>query len=147
MRRKFFSLIQGLKFKVLATINRFEDLEIWQLARVLCNDIYDLAERTGLKTSYRLYNQIDGASGSIMDNIAEGFERNGNREFVQFLSIAKASCGETRSQLYRILDRKFATNDEFEFLKMQAETISKKIGAFINYLQKSEMKGTKFIKP
>ena len=131
----------------MATINRFEDLEIWKLARVLCKDIYDLAERTNLKNSFRLYNQIDGSSGSIMDNIAEGFERNGNKEFVQFLSIAKASCGETRSQLYRVLDRKFTTQEEFDQLKMQAETLSKMIGAFINYLKKSEMKGTKFMKP
>lgn len=131
----------------MASISRFEDLDIWKLARILCNDIYELAERTGLKLSYRLYNQIDGSSGSIMDNIAEGFERNGNREFIQFFSIAKASCGETRSQLYRIFDRKFATEEEFETLKLQAETLSKKIGAFINYLKNSEMKGTKFIKP
>lgn len=131
----------------MASISRFEDLDIWKLARILCNDIYELAERTGLKLSYRLYNQINGSSGSIMDNIAEGFERNGNREFVQFLSIAKASCGETRSQLYRIFDRKFATEEEFETLKLQAETLSKKVGAFINYLKNSEMKGTKFIKP
>ena len=93
----------------MATIKQFEDLDIWKLARILCNDIYKLAIKTELRKGYRLYNQIDGSSGSVMDNIAEGFERNGNKEFIQFLSIAKASCGETRSQLYRVYDRSYAS--------------------------------------
>ena len=131
----------------MGTINRFEDLEIWQLSRILCNEIYKIIENSNLKSNYKLANQIDGSSGSIMDNIAEGFERNGNKEFVQFLSIAKASCGETRSQLYRVFDRKFIDDNKFEDLKNQAEILSKKIGAFINYLNNSEMKGAKFKKP
>lgn len=82
---------------IMGTIQQFEDLEIWQNARGLCQDIFDIKESTPLKGDYKLYNQINGSSGSVMDNIAEGFERNGNREFIQFLSIAKASCGESRS--------------------------------------------------
>lgn len=66
----------------MATIKQFEDLEIWKLARVLCNDIHQIANATKLRTDYKLYTQIDGSSGSIMDNIAEGFERNGNKEFI-----------------------------------------------------------------
>lgn len=89
----------------MATVNKFEDLEIWKLSRMLCNDINKIANSSDLRTDYKLYSQIDGSSGSVMDNIAEGFERNGNRKFIQFLSISKASCGETRSQLYRVLDR------------------------------------------
>lgn len=135
---------KNLKFKVMATIKKFEDLEIWKLSRELCNEIYIIIETTPLKNNYRLCNQIDGSSGSVMDNIAEGFERNGNKEFVQFLSIAKASCGETRSQLYRVLDRKFITSKEFEILKEKSETLNKKIGAFINYLKNSELKGSKY---
>lgn len=125
-------------------IRRFEDLEIWQLARALCNDIYTISQETNLKNNYRLNNQIDGTSGSIMDNIAEGFERNGNKEFVQFLSISKASCGETRSQLYRVLDRKFIDESTFEKLKLQTEILSKQISGFINYLQNSDLKGSKY---
>lgn len=79
-----------------------------------------------------------------MDTIAEGFERNGNKEFVYFLSISKGSCGETRSQLYRVLDRKYITHKEFEKLRDKTNTLGKKIGSFMNYLSKSDYKGTKF---
>ena len=128
----------------MATIKQFEDLEIWKLARTLCQNIFEIAASSDLKTDYKLYNQINASSGSIMDNIAEGFERNGNREFIQFLSIAKASCGETRSQLYRIVDRKYITSETFETLQEATLILSKKISAFINYLSKSEMKGSKY---
>ena len=84
----------------MATIKQFEDLEICQKAREICKIVYKAKQNTNLKNDFKLYNQLNGSSGSIMDNIAEGFERNGNREFIQFLSIAKASCGETRSQYY-----------------------------------------------
>lgn len=128
----------------MATVKQFEDLEIWKLARILCDDINNLALRTDLRKDYKLYNQIDGSSGSIMDNIAEGFERNGNREFIQFFSISKASCGETRSQLYRTFDRKYTTEEEFGKLKEQTLDLSRMIGAFMNYLSKSDFKGSKY---
>ena len=128
----------------MATIKQFEDLEIWKLARTLCQNIFEIATQSDLKTDYKLYNQINASSGSIMANIAEGFERNGNREFIQFLSIAKASCGETRSQLYRIVDRIYITSETFETLQTATLVLSKKISAFINYLSKSEMKGSKY---
>ena len=123
----------------------FEDLEIWQIAREICNDIYDLIENTTLGKNFALRNQMDKSSGSVMDNIAEGFERNGNREFIQFLSIAKASCGELRSQLYRTLDRKHIDEKEFEILKQKILLNSKKIGAFIGYLSKSDFRGQKYM--
>ena len=128
----------------MATYKNFEDLEIWQLSRELCNDIYEVIENSNLKNNYRLCNQIDGSSGSIMDNIAEGFERGGKKEFIQFLYISKASCGETRSQLYRVLDRKFISNEKFEILKEKTVVLSKKIGGFITYLENSDFKGSKY---
>lgn len=125
-------------------IEHFEDLEIWIKARNLCNRIFEIRNKSNLKSDYRLYDQINAASGSIMDNIAEGFERNGNREFIQFLSIAKASCGEVRSQLYRIKDRDYISAEEFDSLYEEVRTLSRQIGGFIGYLQKSDLKGTKF---
>lgn len=88
----------------MATVNRFEDLEIWQEARRLAEIIHKISIETDLKTDFRFKEQIKSSSGSVMDNIAEGFERDGNLEFRQFLSIAKGSAGETRSQLYRVFD-------------------------------------------
>jgi four helix bundle protein len=89
----------------MAKIKRFEDLEIWKTARDVFNDIWELIQNTPLQKDYKLKEQINGSCCSIMDNIAEGFERDGNKEFLYFLSSAKASCGETRSQLYRCLER------------------------------------------
>ena len=101
----------------MATITRFEDLEIWQEARRLATEINKICIETELKTDYRFKDQIKASSGSVMDNIAEGFERNGNIEFRQFLSIAKGSAGETRSQLYRVLDFNYINQDKFNLLK------------------------------
>lgn len=129
----------------MATITRFEDLEIWQLARTLAKDIYDTYTTCEpFSKDFQLKNQINAASGSVMDNIAEGFERNGRNEFLQFLSIAKGSCGEIKSQLYRALDRKYILQQHFEFLCSKAEILGKKIGAFMNYLAASAHKGSKF---
>lgn len=130
----------------MGTIKQFEDLEIWQRAREICQNVFELGQTTKLEADYKLYNQINGSSGSIMDNIAEGFERNGNKEFLQFLSIAKASCGESRSQLYRIFDRKYIDKDEFELFYEKLTSLSKQISSFMNYLRKSELKGVKFTK-
>lgn len=128
----------------MATWKSFEDIEAWQLAREFCNDIYKLSVQTALSKDYRLKEQINGSSGSIMDNIAEGFERGGNKEFINFLSIAKASAGESRSQLYRIYDRKYITQSEFNLLKSKTLIISGKLGNLMKYLKTSTFKGIKY---
>ncbi|MCK6618567.1 MAG: four helix bundle protein [Cyclobacteriaceae bacterium] len=129
----------------MAKINSFEDLEVWKKARVLAKDIYFITKRESLSKDYSLKEAINKTTGSIMDNIAEGFDRGGNREFIQFLAIAKASASEVRSQLYRAFDRNHLKNHEFELLKGQVETISRQLSALINYLKSSELKGPKYV--
>ncbi len=128
----------------MATITKFEDLEIWQLSRVLSKEVCEIADRDIFKTDFKLKNQIKGEAGSIMDNIAEGFERDGNAEFKKFLSISKGSAGEVRSQLYRCFDNNFITEMEFFDLKLKCEIISVKLKNFITYLQNKDFKGNKF---
>lgn len=128
----------------MATISRFEDLEIWKEARRLAKEIHLIAVHTELRSDLRFKNQIKDSSGSVMDNIAEGFERDGNLEFRQFLSIAKGSAGETRSQLYRVFDFEYISEQKFEALKTDYENLSGKIKNFITYLNKKDFKGNKF---
>lgn len=128
----------------MATIKRFEDLEIWQEARKLTKEIHIISIETGLKTNFKLRDQIKASSGSVMDNIAEGFERNGNIEFRQFLSVAKGSAGEARSQLYRVLDFDYIDEEKFNVLRERLENLSGKINNFIIYLNNKDFKGTKF---
>ena len=126
------------------TIKRFEDIMSWQKARELNRKIGKMIDTGRLKNNFRLINQIEGSAGSIMDNIAEGFERSGNRKFLQFLYISKGSCGEFRSQLYRCLDREYIKESEFEeFLKISIEIIVM-LQKLIHYLENSSLKGNKY---
>ena len=128
----------------MATILRFEEIISWQEARELNKSVGKLIDDGRFKHSYRLIGQIEGSAGSVMDNIAEGFERGGNKEFVQFLYIAKGSCGELRSQLYRALDRNYITQEEFETLSAHAMKISSLIQKLIDYLERSQTTGIKY---
>lgn len=128
----------------MATIHNFEDMEIWQLSRELCKEIRPFISRLEELKNYDLARQLGRSSGSVMDNIAEGFERDGNREFIQFLAISKGSLAEVRSQLYRVMDCNLIKQEEFDKLQNECKTISRKIGKFITYLNNSGMKGKKF---
>jgi four helix bundle protein len=125
-------------------IERFEDLEIWQEARELCKYIFEITSVEPFNKDYKLRDQIRASSGSVMDNIAEGFERGGNKEFVQFLSVAKGSCGETRSQSYRAFDFQYIDQPILDNLIEKTINLSKHISGFMTYLKNSDFKGPKY---
>ena len=131
----------------MATIKKFEDVEAWKVARDLCNKIGEVIESGSLKKNYRLIGQIEGSSGSIMDNIAEGFERGTRSEFIQFLGYSKGSCGELRSQLYKALDRKYISQQQFDEFYVMAVRISAMLQKLIEYLQQTEVKGVRKKEP
>jgi four helix bundle protein len=126
----------------MTTIKNFEELEIWRLAREINNEVHTLLSKC-VKDEI-LSKQMNRSAGSIMDNIAEGFERNGNKEFIHFLSIAKASCAELRSQLYRVLDRNFINQKTFGEIAQRTTILNQKIGKLMSYLAASHYSGTKF---
>jgi four helix bundle protein len=128
----------------MAKIKKFEDLEVWKEARELCKIVYSLTNKPVFSKDFDLVRQIRRSSGSIMDNIAEGLERDGKKEFIQFLSIAKGSAGEVRSQSYRAFDQNYISKEEFNELYEKANSISKMLSGFINYLKNSELKGIKY---
>jgi four helix bundle protein len=127
-----------------ATIHKFEDLEIWQKARLLSQKIYPLTFISPIKEDFRYKDQIRGAVGSIMDNIAEGFERGSKLEFINSLTVAKGEVGECKSQLYRGLDNKYFSSKTFNELYALADELTKMITSFISYLNKTAIKGQKF---
>ena len=122
----------------------FEELGIFQNARNLYKKIYPLTKRGEWRFDSRFVQQIRAASGSIMDNIAEGFERTGNKEFLQFLYIAKGSCGEVRSQIIRALDSEYITQEEYDDIYGDCRRLSAGIMNFINSLRTSDISGAKY---
>jgi four helix bundle protein len=130
--------------ELMATITRLEDFEIWQLARKYAKDMNKLLKAEPFRYEFGLKEQMKNASGSVMDNIAEGFGRGSKNEFVNFLTIAKGSAEESRSQLYRCLDSELIDQTKHDDLNGQAEIIVRKISAFIKYLNAVNIKGQKF---
>lgn len=119
----------------MATVRQFEDLSVWQEARQLVNTVYDATKQRAFHQDFGLRDQIRRASISTMSNIAEGFERGTRKEFMQYLNIAKGSNGEVRSQLYVARDQKYIAENEFTNLCESSVTLSKRLSAFIRYLE------------
>ncbi|AHF14876.1 four helix bundle protein [Niabella soli] len=128
----------------MSTIKKFEDLEIWQIAEKLSLKIFTESTIGEFYKDFRFKDQIRAASGSIMDNIAEGFERSSRLEFINFLGFAKGSCGEVKSQLHRAKDQQYITEDFFTELYESYDRLSANIAGFIGYLNRTSIKGQKF---
>ena len=121
----------------MAVINSFEDIKAFQKAREFNKEIYIITNTETFKTDFDLKRQIRRASVSVISNIAEGFERQTKKEFIQFLFIAKGSAGEVRAQLYIAKDLDYITNEQFNILKNKYSEVSKLIAGFIKYLKSS----------
>jgi four helix bundle protein len=130
----------------MATFQRFEEINAWQKSRELTRDIYHVTKQGPFSKDFGLRNQIRNASSSVMSNIAEGFERSGAGEFGQFLSIAKGSVGEVKSQLYIAVDQEYLDKKTFEKLFSAATEISKMINGLMGHIRNSSLKGIKYKK-
>lgn len=119
----------------MAQINRFEDLEVWKLAMVLCTDIYSLTNQDAFSKDYGLKDQIQRFAISVPSNIAEGFERDSKNQFLYFLVIAKDSCGELRTQLNIASNLKYLDDEKYKNLTNECISVSKQLAGFINYLK------------
>ena len=127
----------------MATIERFEDIEAWQQARQLTKEAYKMTSAGDCARDFGLRDQLRRSAVSIMSNIAEGFERGGNKEFIQFLSLAKGSCGEFRSQLYVALDQGYISRNEFDRISKKSVEIARMVSGLMKYLKDSGIRGTK----
>lgn len=128
----------------MSRIEKFEDIEAWKLMRKLTKEIYSITQSGDFARDFGLRDQIRRAAVSVMSNIAEGYERNGNREFLQFLSQAKGSIGEIKAQLYVAMDVGFISNIDFERLFNDATKVDQLIGGLMKYLTESKLKGSKY---
>ena len=128
----------------MATIKKFEDIEAWQKARELAKTIYDITAAGKFSRDFGLRDQMRRAAVSILSNIAEGFERGGDKEFVQFIAMAKGSSAEVRAQLYVALDQGYIAQEAFDRLSDSTIQISRMLSGFMKYLRTSALKGSKF---
>ena len=128
----------------MASISNFEDLVCWQLAREISKMVYQFTLSEKFSRDFSLINQIRSSSGSVMDNIAEGFDRGGNKEFIQFLSISRGSLSEVKSQLYRAKDQEYINQEEQTEAIFLINKTRKAITGLMNYLRGSNLKGFKY---
>ena len=128
----------------MAAFRRFEDIHAWQKGRTLTTTIFQLAQESELKKNFALKDQIIRCTISITANIAEGFERNSNKEFSYFLAIAKGSTGELRSFLYVLLDNRYIEQSQFDEIYQLTQEVSAMLSKLITYLSKSPLKGTRY---
>jgi four helix bundle protein len=126
------------------TIKRFEDLEIWQEAREISKIVYEITSKGSFSTDFKFRDQMRASAGSAMDNIAEGFDRGGNKEFYQFLSISKGSTGEVRSQSYRAFDNAYILEERLNELIKRTDSLSRKTYNLMQHLKNSDFKGLKY---
>lgn len=127
----------------MTTIKKFEELECWQITRDLNKRVVKISKEIAKEKDYKLVEQIRASSGSIMDNISEGFGRGGNKEFIQFLFVARGSTTVLKSQLYRALDNEYIGKEDFELTIPLIDLTYGKISGLISYLKKSDKKGYK----
>jgi four helix bundle protein len=125
----------------MATIENFEDLEVWQISMDLCTEVYRITNSQLFSKDFGLKDQIRRAAVSVPSNISEGYERNGKNQFLYFLSIAKGSCGEVRTQLQIAYELNYLFKDEFVVLKQKCESTSRQLAGFMKYL--NSYKGNK----
>ncbi len=123
---------------------RFEELEVWQEARELVKHVYKLTAEFPQRENFGLTNQMQRAAVSVMSNIAEGFERGANTEFVHFLYIARASCAEVRSQSYVAIDLNYISSAVHDEIRERCERLSRRINTLIEYLKNNDLRGIKF---
>lgn len=144
--RWLFRGVKGGRLKVktgktayqMAGARSFEELEVWQVSRKLCKEIYEITNQSGLSKDFALRDQIRRSAVSILSNISEGFERKGDKQFNYFLGVAKGSAGELRSQLYIALDLNYISEIEFEKLNTSVTSISKMIYGLMNYIKEKQ---------
>ncbi len=128
----------------MAGVARFEELDAWVRARELVRAVYQQSQSGRFGMDFPLRDQIRKAAISVMSNIAEGFERDGDQEFLQFLAIAKGSCGEVRAQLYVAFDQEYLGENDFRALLELATEVSRLIAGLMRYLRQSSLKGRKY---
>lgn len=129
-------------------IERFEDIQAWQEARVLTRMVYEASTKNQFAHDFRLRDQIQGAAGSVMHNIAEGFDAGSDHEFIRFLRYTRRSATEVQSQLYIALDQQYISHEQFRDIYAKATEVKKLINGFIAYLRRSlEQQGRPTTRP